>query len=100
MALTIAIGLLALPYLVDVVYLGDLTPTHSAQEITCDKEKDSEERLVVSSTEYQLALIIVGVRECAPDYPSFLAEDDVDRAVLPFEYLTTASLISRPPPFA
>jgi hypothetical protein len=98
-ALAIAVSLLALPYLVDVAYLGDLTPTHSAQEIINDKDKDYDEQVLVVFTDYELDH--VGIRASEYDLPlSFLAEDDVDRAVLPFEYLMTASLISRPPPFA
>ena len=37
----IALCFLAIPYLVDVGYLGDATPTHAAQEISTDNNKES-----------------------------------------------------------
>lgn len=105
-ALTIVVGVLSLPYLVDIAYMDDLTPTHSAQEIVIDKDKDFDDEVVVASADWQhnrpfLLLDSADGPLEGLQRPSFSQDrDDVDRAVEPFEYLITASLISRPPPIA
>ena len=87
---------LLLPYLVDVAYYGDLTPTHYAQENSNDGEK-------VDSSDDQASLL------CADDQAysgeaGFTIQDvgtpcnAPPRAVLPPPYLFLAALTSRPPP--
>lgn len=98
LALVITFSLLALPYLVDVVYMEDHTPTHSAQEILSDKD-DNAERESFQVFIYDLIKFVefesVNLRaESALFHPDRFLE----RTVAPFEYLSIVSLISRPPP--
>jgi hypothetical protein len=85
-----------LPYLVDVAYYGDFTPTHSAQESVDTKNE-------VDRFEYQKSLL------CADDQAysggdSFRLQDVGTRcsspanSVAPPHYLFVASHTSRPPP--
>lgn len=90
------LAFLLLPYLVDVAYYGDLTPTHYAQESlkTNDVARfDAQESLLCAddrahSREAEFTLQDAGTQCSAPL-----------RAVFPPpQYLSLASLTSRPPP--
>lgn len=87
-----------MPYMVDVGYMEDQTPTHSAQEILSDKDDigDREVFLVLASD--QDPVVAVELAALPPSPGGFLPQALEDRTVTPVEYLHIASLISRPPP--
>jgi hypothetical protein len=97
--LVLALAFLFVPYLVDVVYLGDLTPTHFAQELATE-DKDSEITFDTgwlstsvaadNSYLYEHSLVI-----CPPRNVVIILSN---AKIFPLQYLDSASLISRPPP--
>lgn len=98
LALVMTLSLLALPYIVDVGYMEDNTPTHSAQEILSDNDAtpESETFLVTIYVLDNLVVIDSADLHASSSPPAVFLE----RPVAPFEYLNIASLISRPPPSA
>jgi hypothetical protein len=98
--LVIAISLLALPYLVDVGYAWDLTPTHSAQEILSDKDNDIDDEVSLGLAYVQDNAVVIETISLLPGLLALRPERFRERALSPFEYLSIASLISRPPPVA
>jgi hypothetical protein len=97
--LIVAISFFALPYLVDVVYLDDLAPTHSAQEIVSDKDRDFDDEIRVAAVDVQQSERLIEHSDFLARRPSFLRKG-ADSAFGRFEHLITASLISLPPPGA
>ncbi len=90
------LAFLLLPYLVDVAYYGDLTPTHYAQESVDNKNEvdlfDIQESLLYAnerahSGETGFPLQDAGTRCNTPT-----------RIIFPPQNLFLASLTSRPPP--
>ena len=96
--LLVIIALLALPYLMDVIYYGDFTPTHFAQENLIEEESqlfDDEDSSWLGTDQLHPAHHgILVLLELPAFSPELLSTSDL---VLP-HYLITASFISRPPP--
>jgi hypothetical protein len=98
MALVVVVSLLALPYLVDVGYMEDHTPTHSAQEILSDEDDTAEgEQFLVFTDELNHPAEIESI-DLHASFGSFHPDRFLDRTVAPFQHLSIAPLISRPPP--
>src|SRR5262249_18366422 len=94
----LAIALLALPYLVDVAFYGDFTPTHYAQETSLDEplqDVDGRDSTLIGDDHTK-----VSQRNLyEPTLRSTFRHDlFAVRAISPFEYLMSASLLSLPPP--
>jgi len=99
--LVLALAFLFVPYLVDVVYLGDLTPTHFAQELATE-DKDSEiaydtgwlstSVAADNAPVYEHSLVI-----CPPRNVVIILSN---AKIFSLQHLASASLISRPPPSA
>ena len=92
------LSLLALPYLVDVAYYGDFTPTHFAQETFIEEDAQAlDDKSSFCSTDTQDDVVVSAIfpplerQTCAQDH---LSAGDL---FLP-PYLISASLVSRPPP--
>lgn len=94
----LVIALLALPYLLDVAYYGDFTPTHFAQENLIDENPEAldDKELSIIATDQDEA-VVIKVSSPAQRHSSTqhrCSGGDVS----PPQYLIAASLISRPPP--
>jgi len=90
------LALLMLPYLVDVAYYGDLTPTHYAQENLVDGETDD-------LSDVQTSLLNVNDQEQSIETGITLQGTRTTYKSpvwggLPPQYLFSAHHISRPPP--
>ena len=95
--LLLILAVLSLPYLVDVAFLGDLTPTHYAQESTTDAHEEVDlldgtasvpnvdEQLQNGTAAPTLRDIRMARRSAVP-------------AILPLEQLFSAYYPFRPPP--
>ena len=95
--IVLVLAFLLLPYLVDVVYYGDFTPTHYAQENTIDEE---DARTIIDKPSHLVAVdeAISGIRVrlLAPDVN---AQASLQAGVLLLSYYPISeSLTSRPPP--
>jgi hypothetical protein len=92
------IAVLALPYLVDVAFYGDFTPTHYAQEIVSDEDpQNSDDQNFSSATNDQAHLLLIETP--LPDRPHISAKDRGSSwAISPLQPLISSLLISRPPP--
>lgn len=96
----LALALFVLPYLVDVAYYGDFTPTHFAQENAIEEDilslddkgashvGDQQDNVVASE-------IVIPVEPC-----TCMQDRPPAGSPFPRQYLISASLISRPPPAA
>jgi len=89
------LAFLLIPYLVDVAYYGDFTPTHYAQEnisLDDDDRSDAQESLICP----------VDQQDTGGNDSLQHAEDHVayklDQSIVPPEHLFIISLTSRPPP--
>lgn len=98
LALAITLGLLALPYLVDVVYMEDQTPTHSAQETLTDKDNIGEGDVFIAFGADEGHVATAEPTALEPSFGPFPRDNRHDRTVSPVKYLSIASLTSRPPP--
>jgi hypothetical protein len=96
-SLIIALFFLSIPYLVDVGYLGDATPTHAAQEISTDYNKESFDDILATFANVT-ATVALEEQETLPSPLSGSESDSDDTPLAPYGYLSVASLISRPPP--
>jgi len=88
---------LLLPYLIDVAYYGDFTPTHYAQE-NLDNEESAHSAVAKASLlfAHDQAMSGAGVRFPGPDVTP---QDSLQAGdFLLSEHLFLDSLISRPPP--
>ena len=102
-ALVLGLAFLAFPYIVDVVFLGDLTPTHYAQETQIEMEDIravQDERVTSSITHdldtFRIIQIIQAIVSAGhSDYGRPIIPD---APTSPHRFLTSASPISRPPP--
>ena len=93
--LFVVITILGLPYLVDVAFYGDLTPTHFAQEVVADENIQNDDG------DFSVPLLIdtLIVREMTlMQRPIRMASRLSTPTILPREYLISASLTSLPPP--
>ena len=96
----LVLAFLLLPYLVDVAYYGDFTPTHFAQKNVNDGE-DGEEDLFADgrgSPFFADDQAHSGVEVGLSSLDSYTQSSALASAVLPSHYLFVASLTSRPPP--
>lgn len=93
----LVLAFLLLPYLIDVVYFGDFTPTHYAQENINDEE-GAHSVLARASLLFALAQANSGAGVRFPDPDVTPLGSLQSGAVLLSEYLLLDSLISRPPP--
>ena len=96
--LALIVALLAIPYLVDVGYMEDQTPTHSAQETLSDKDDIGDGDVLVAFGSAQDHAIAADPAASPARPGSFRPDNFKNRTVTPVEYLNLASLISRPPP--
>jgi hypothetical protein len=89
------LAFLLLPYLIDVAYYGDLTPTDSAQEklkeCEDDRFKPHSSFLYPNDQEYS------GEADVARQAEDYVAHSPA-KAISRPQYLFIASRISRPPP--
>ena len=95
--IVLVLAFLVLPYLVDVAYYGDFTPTHYAQE-TIDDGEDAESYVAKAS----LLLFAVdqansGVRVSLPA-PLVNTQESHQAGAFLLALSLSESLISRPPP--
>jgi len=92
------VAFLALPYLVDVAFYGDYTPTHYAQEIVADEDtQDIDDKNFSSAPTDQSHLLLIETP--LPDRPHISAKDRGSSwAIFPLQLLISSLLISRPPP--
>ena len=97
--LLLALALLVVPYFVDVVYLGDLTPTHFAQEFETEDQN--------CQTTYDIVLLPnANIYDSSPisevsvsiGTPRNLVGLLPTAKIFLLQYLGSTSLISRPPP--
>ncbi len=96
--LFLVLALLVLPYLIDVAYYGDFTPTHFAQENLINEDADpieDKELLVISTHEGDADLVKFGFA-AAPLL--WILERFSVRDVSSPQHLSSVSVISRPPP--
>ena len=96
-SLIIALCFLAIPYLVDVGYLGDATPAHAAQEISIDNTKESFDDILATFANV-IASVAFEEQDTLPPPLSNSESDSNDTPLAAYGYLSVASLISRPPP--
>jgi hypothetical protein len=96
--LALTVSLLAIPYLVDVGYMEDQTPTHSAQETLSDKDDIGEGDVFLAFGPEQDHAVAMEPAVVPPTHHPVPPDIFQDRTVAPIEYLNIASLISRPPP--
>lgn len=92
------IALLALPYIIDVAYYGDFTPTHFAQENLIDEDPEAlDDKGLSLIADDQDDAVDIKISSHAQRHTGtrdrFSAGD-----VSPPQNLVAASLISRPPP--
>jgi len=91
------IALMALPYLVDVAYCEDLTPSHSAQALLGDASE-------ADPSETKAAIPLVGDQYALAGIQWAVLKKDVlcqafqSRMVVVAQHLSLALLTSRPPP--
>ena len=92
-ALFIVLALISLPYLTDVAFLGDFTPTHFAQENVTESEH-------VEAQDGQAFTVIVDDHEktLSPTWRGFPRDHVASVPIFPFQCLLTTSSSSRPPP--
>lgn len=93
--LLVVIVVLGLPYLVDVAFYGDLTPTHFAQEVVDESIQNDDEGYLVFLLPAQN--IPLG-RKILLQHPVRTLSDVPLDTSLPHDYLLFGSLISLPPP--
>jgi len=93
----LVLAFLLLPYLVDVAYYGDFTPTHYAQENSVDEE---DARSIVAKASLLVAIDQahsgVGVSPSAPVVNALGSPQAGE--FLPTQYPFLDTLTSRPPP--
>ncbi len=95
--IVLVLAFLLLPYLIDVAYFGDFTPTHYAQENINDEE-GAHSFVAKASLSFAVDQSIsgVGLRLPAPDVnPQASFQPGT---LLLFQYPISESLTSRPPP--
>ena len=96
--IVLVLAFLLLPYLVDVVYYGDFTPTHYAQENLIDEE---DARSILPNASLLVAVDEanpgVGVRLLAP-VVNAQTSLQAGASRLSHHYPISESLTSRPPP--
>ena len=95
--IVLILAFLLLPYLVDVAYYGDFTPTHYAQE-TIDDEEGAQSAIAKASLSFAVdqAASEVGVSLSAPVVTALRSRQAGE--YLPTQYPFLDSLTSRPPP--
>jgi hypothetical protein len=92
------LSLLALPYLVDVVYYGDFTPTHFAQETFIEEDAQAlDDKGLSFIADDQDDAVVIKISSPA-QWHTRTQNRSFARDVSPPQYLVAASLISRPPP--
>lgn len=96
--LFVLIALLALPYLVDVVYFGDFTPTHFAQENLIEEEIQNFGEEDVSWPAESHVPTVRG--DILLRYERFISSLELLswENCFPLQYLIAVSRTSRPPP--
>ncbi|BFU94811.1 MAG: protein of unknown function [Nitrospira sp.] len=92
----LAVLLLSVPYLVDVAYYGDLTPTHFAQVVDSQGEKAVSGDEAVSSDDSPEDSLIIGSESVNAVHPSYSGDDSKNGPRSQFS--AVASHTSRPPP--
>lgn len=98
--LLLAFTLLVIPYLVDVVYLGDLTPTHFAQEFETE-DQDCQTTFDIGFVSTTSVIDDSGFDEVSPSLrPPGALLAVASAKIFLLQYLASAALISRPPPSA
>lgn len=92
------LSLLVLPYLVDVAYYGDFTPTHFAQENLIDENPEAlDDKGLSLIADDQDDAVVIKISSPA-QWHTRTQNRSFARDVSPPQYLVAASLISRPPP--
>jgi hypothetical protein len=94
------IAFLSVPYLLDVAFYGDFTPTHFAQETTVRANTDgpSDHSLASGWPDGRIVEVVAaGLPVSRPLTKEF---DLLAAAVFRFSHHPSASLISRPPPIS
>lgn len=88
--------LLSVPYLVDVAYYGDLTPTHFAQVVDSHWKQAASGDGAVSADDPLKDPAVVDKRSVNAVGPAYSGDDS--RIAFGSQLLAVASRISRPPP--
>jgi hypothetical protein len=92
------IAVLALPYLVDVAFYGDFTPTHYAQEIVTDEyvQDGDDNNFSFATNDQDHVLLIEAPPATRPPVPA--QDSSLSWAIFPLQPLISSLLISRAPP--
>ncbi|HJT22002.1 MAG TPA: hypothetical protein VJ746_16115 [Nitrospira sp.] len=98
--IVLIIAFLSVPYLFDVAFYGDFTPTHFAQETTVRADSDGPDDHSLASGGAQGRTIAVVAAGPPVPRPLTRGVDLLIAAVFRFSHLPSASLISRPPPIS
>lgn len=89
------LAFLLLPYVVDVAYYGDLTPTHSAQENIKKSDDDgsyAQDSYLCADDQAHSGEAGLTLHDPVVQYYA------LEKTIFPPQYLYLASLASRPPP--
>ncbi len=95
-SVVLGLAFIAIPYIVDVAFLGDLTPTHFAQENIVESKDPQvlDEKGPVSDTSDELLIAQYSDSSASSEVRVNLS----GTTFCPTFTLTSASLVSRPPP--